>query len=840
MAQLSEDTQVAGIERVAGGNPIQGNPVGPSYVSGLAGLADTFVTGAEQRRQRELAVGDRNARNATESAIFDEQKRVSDVNSGQLSVQLDPSVAKQFWSTPGEVIKASDNLDRVQAAENNGVLPAGATQVHLEAAVGQLYQQFPDQKSEIATYIQGRGFDHYVFSDVKNQMDMQKTEEETRRSAYQQQFDYAVKTGAISPDTDFKTGAQTGQDLMNAHAQLAIAKDKAEIVLKTRELDQKDRDFQLSLARNQGVAAIVSETLTRMGPVQQTLNQLEAVASNNPERLDTLNKTIPNVINAMEQYRTAAKAKAALIPGVTAEHLKQIDDTIDVLEKGVNTVHNANYEVNKRALDGIQTNLKLDGVQSFGFYTELAGIVGQPAANEMFAGNPLATLQPDQRKRLEDELKNYQPGKLGNGIIMNDVIRLLRKDTTLTQMDAKSARDAIPHLVAMSEGSGKAILQGNEDQTVKSNWHTSYSNLTDAAFQLNPGTTDGPTYHKATYINSSPLARAVLEKELKDPTYHDQAMGEIQASRSAAQKLLIVGTAPSNIMTPHEANSLVPGAPPPFVVHYNKGQYELAANKQAYESWAAKNQPGMGKNTIPLPDWKTYSATTPVPQQQLIIDLNANLKHLVETSPYDVSIPKGAQQWDLRNHYALGSALTTGQGPTKTGGLPDKEFRDQVSKFNDTVTALPSQISTDPGLRLHEPAGRSVHLDTVNSAADQSGVPRSVLDFVVGQESSYDPKAGLGTAHVGLGQFDETTAKRFGLIDSAGNDHRTDPVASIHASAQYLNILHAKYGSWEKALHMYGTLGPKGFPGGASGQAYKDTVKRAKQAIGTLDDTQTH
>lgn len=87
-----------------------------------------------------------------------------------------------------------------------------------------------------------------------------------------------------------------------------------------------------------------------------------------------------------------------------------------------------------------------------------------------------------------------------------------------------------------------------------------------------------------------------------------------------------------------------------------------------------------------------------------------------------------------------------------------------------------------------------------NDSANAYGVPPALLTWQLGQESSWNSNAGIGTAHVGLGQFDAPTWSRFGV------GSRTDPYASIDAAAAYDSWLYGKFGDWTKVMQSYGTL----------------------------------
>lgn len=84
---------------------------------------------------------------------------------------------------------------------------------------------------------------------------------------------------------------------------------------------------------------------------------------------------------------------------------------------------------------------------------------------------------------------------------------------------------------------------------------------------------------------------------------------------------------------------------------------------------------------------------------------------------------------------------------------------------------------------------------------DAHGVPQEFL--LVGLvESGYHTDAMSAANAVGMWQFVDSTARRFGLIDRTG-DHRTDLIRSTHAAAAYLKLLLDEYNDWRLALAAY-------------------------------------
>ncbi len=81
------------------------------------------------------------------------------------------------------------------------------------------------------------------------------------------------------------------------------------------------------------------------------------------------------------------------------------------------------------------------------------------------------------------------------------------------------------------------------------------------------------------------------------------------------------------------------------------------------------------------------------------------------------------------------------------------------------------------------------------------GIP-PVLVWLAEVESSFNPQAKSPAGAVGLFQFMPATAGRFGLALEP-EDQRVDALLSARAAAQYLRILHRRFGDWQLALAAY-------------------------------------
>ncbi len=84
----------------------------------------------------------------------------------------------------------------------------------------------------------------------------------------------------------------------------------------------------------------------------------------------------------------------------------------------------------------------------------------------------------------------------------------------------------------------------------------------------------------------------------------------------------------------------------------------------------------------------------------------------------------------------------------------------------------------------------------------QRGMPEELL-YLAMIESGFLPSATSPVAATGVWQFMGTTARAYGLVIDAWVDERRDPIRATEAALDYLEELHARFGSWYLAAAAY-------------------------------------
>ncbi len=95
-----------------------------------------------------------------------------------------------------------------------------------------------------------------------------------------------------------------------------------------------------------------------------------------------------------------------------------------------------------------------------------------------------------------------------------------------------------------------------------------------------------------------------------------------------------------------------------------------------------------------------------------------------------------------------------------------------------------------------------IYRPLVQSALTEARLPKELF-YLAFIESSYVNHATSQVSAVGIWQFMESTAKRFGLRVNGAMDERKHPVSSTYAAIRYLEFLHSRFNSWYLAIAAY-------------------------------------
>lgn len=822
MAELT--TQIQTIN--SGKGIIAPPPPEPTFMDALADFGNTAMNAYDDIRQRRRqAESDQRARDAAARAQRQDDERAQEDSA--------KNTAEQAVFTALQT--ATTNLQTAQTAEGQG-RARGRFSIELENTVSSLYAQFPEQKATIAKYLQERGFNHYLFRELDQARQFNDVQAASERDTFALETKAAAQAGLLNPDTPPEEGARLGRELLKLEAEQKAAKEAFEASRASTQFNQEQRDRARRESSQTGLNSVRQETGLRAGGIVNNLTAMWSRFGEDPTKLKMLEEAGGRTMAAIEQYRTQMHVKLSSM-GATPEEISTMDRELDNYKKTITDLATGPFsqaQMTSRALTAMTNRTKMSVQEVMPVYAQMSQVFGREAVHAMFQGEVPWT--PEVTGKIKKEIEAIQRGDdIQDTVHLNNIARVLRGELNIRDMTEAQAQAAVPGIWNTTHGI-RNVIAANPGQATTQNLSTflnGYDQMANATVEIQPGSRALKPVMASSAIISDTRSQVALEAALKNPTTAIQARGSMLAGRGAAMQNLNVLRA-------------LPAAPNFNIQFDTRAQkYVLNETQQASPGRDAFGRPVRPSDGRLTDFYRSQGGINPAlnnanraDQQKRVAMMNNNLRFLTETAKYDEDLPKNTPARSLREHYALGRALTDANGkpvPTSDQLFNQNitEYNRQVQEFGDAATIV-SAVNPERGEDGRYPSGRQHYMGAVNQAATQNGIRPELLAGLIDHETggTWNPQSRSPKGAYGLGQIMEDTARGLGI-------DRNDPVQNIDGAARYLRqMLDMFEGDEEKALAAY-NAGPGnvrkhgGIPPFRETQNYvPDVLRRAARFAG--------
>jgi hypothetical protein len=645
MANLtaSLQTEERGKRVLPGEVPEGGNLFGALAKVGASALGGMAAKDSRARANAEFAYkqGERAALNTTEQAVYDAS------------------------------MAATRELDKARAGANQGRVPTNTVDLKLEAKVGELYNQFPEYKSEIAKYMKAQGYDHFLFRDVDYAISDEKAMHDARVKADTDDIDYAVQHGVYSANKSNDENIAAGRDLRAKDERVKRLRDDAEEARKATSEGRTQYNFDQTRHDRDMLGAISDRTQSYINSMIDPLDALVASGLGDAGKEKKLAELAPVVGNAIDHLER--QALADLGPTATEDMRKAVSDQFASLRKSASDRFAgslSSYQTNKRAADNMANFFAIKNGESFALYSQLSSLMGRDAVNAIFKDNPGLAFSPEIQKQIKAEVTGYRTEDANSGRVhLSNLARLLSGQVGIKDMSEQDAMKQMPALAQVARGTGDAIVIGKDlTPSTYSAFANSYGNILNASVEIQSGQRDATPLWEGAKVLFAPRARAAMERMLTDPTQDETGMQLMMGSRGSAAHMLEVARdsqgAAGNKYISAKWNA-------------RTGQFEAIFDDRQF-----KKDAGKFTNS---PSWNADKWREVGPQMKAKINtMNAAIEHLVQTSKYDPELA-GLTPVQIRDHYANGTPIVKLGGKTVLSS--DQEFDKALTDYSNALKA---------------------------------------------------------------------------------------------------------------------------------------------------------
>lgn len=757
-------------------------------------------------------------------------------------VDLNPVVEKKTSQAIGDITN-------FMAAVDQGRMPPISLKSAINGRLRKLFEEYPDQAENILSMINKTDAKDVVFAEIgdvvaeiNGNRTLAQNQREDDRQLEQDMFEAGMKgLGELAAIGGANGGPMTRSEIVAAG--LRYARINTELELTTKQANLKKLNAEATAEERREAETTAQQEIFRIlsgdihndaAPIIKMAQQLATSMATDPTgadapRWEQLGLMANNAVNNWVEnaVQIAVQRGSKVDPNTLRSQFKgQFQGLLD------NFVGDSSVaQVNHRALQTMTDKLQINVQQALPVFMSLKNAGLRP--EEMPAMMEGIQQNPDMAKQLREEIKGFIPefGQERSSTRLMNIIRILRGEATLANVDPATARQQLKTLLPMSNKLAKDYNRGlavGEDAFLNS-----VGELAIATRTLTPSSGYGGHYTAAMALSNTDT-RAALIKATKDPNADKaQVAATIQAVR--AGNAVILNNVQTNIAKLNQQAGQY------YTVRWDNanGRYIIDDSKKRAAIAAARRAGPVGGNAGAVgvsvrgnlgPSVVAIQNTgIPEAMKRWVDAANGSLNNIVELAPHDPTAPKGTAL-ELRRYYGNNQPLKSQQDGE--GVVPSKERGKMFDTLEKSLQSIkPDAVDVPPA---SNPGARSVtgvrgqtvsvpavteiaskfannpNLGLVQSIAQSKGIPVELatrLAFVenkfnhgntnsagasgVMQVRGFDPKNNTPV-------HDTESIRRFGkrVKDLSAQEN-------IELGMDILRRNYEKTGSWKKAVERY-------------------------------------
>jgi len=685
-----------------------------------------------------------------------------------------------------------DQLNTTQAAEDQGRVPQGTYKTKTEQLTVAYLQAHPEDAGLLYDELNKNGHSTPLSrlheADQKVKADDTLAEAATARKV--ELAKVATEAGFSGTQEELET---LGLTINKVKTETAQAK---ELLEQSRATAKYNAELSTTL-ETKGTAELVKSVHTEanmyFNNLLTPLRNLAMQAGGDTTKMtsDSMIKMSQEVFPLINNYINDAILKAVSnnlppkeIPALRAElEAAYLKPTQDLLRGDGST-----FAAATRSANTLANKVKIDNASALQLWSRINTLTGGKAAEAISFSLPAsvdALAQAEAKGYLNGDYLNKQAAAA------NVYAMFTTGNAAFMSMSPEEQKIAFSETLPALNKLTNILASSTVDPTDKSttSWINASAVVVNAAVDMQPTAMSNQSAIVATGSFATPQWRRVLNSVMKNEDYKEEATALVTVSRAASQR--IIQGVSSNTPDPY------------YSIKFNEttGVFESKFNEAEFR----ENNPSTGRASN-----FGFNFASPVHTNTdaAVKALNDNLTHLMETTPYDKTIPANIPPVKLRALYATGKSFSDAKGAPvltadevwnnnaaalerqihKAAENPHPAGADLTNAVG--VTAPGGEVPVNPKIDTSNP-----HYGTVVSAAEKYGVPVGIALNQIQQESGFDPNADSGKA-LGIAQWTAPTAKARGV-------NPLDPVDAINGTMKYLAELKDKFGTWEDALSIY-------------------------------------